>query len=48
VGHNNYAKQAVRGYGVDRLLLGLKLQAKETNIELPEFFTDVGVVRSGR
>lgn len=38
--------QAMKGSGVDRHLLGLKLAAKELGIEVPKLFTDAGFVRS--
>lgn len=45
-GHKNYAKDAVRGYGVDRHLLGLKLCAIEAGMDVPTLFMDVGYIRS--
>jgi|LakMenEpi03Aug12_release.lakeMendotaPanAssembly.Ray.scaffolds.fasta_scaffold6895820_1 hypothetical protein len=47
-GHSDYAKNAVRGLGVDRLLQGMKRLAVETNVDLPELFEDPGVIRSSR
>ena len=44
--HKRYASEAIRGFGVDRHLLGLKLIARQHNIELPPLFQDTGVVRS--
>jgi len=44
--HKNYAAQAVRGLGIDRHLLGLKLIAKENGITVPELFSDVGYTKS--
>ena len=38
--------QVVRGEGVDRHLLGLKLIALENGIELPDFFKDPAYTRS--
>lgn len=38
--------QAMKGLGVDRHLLGLKLAAKELGIEVPKLFFDAGFVRS--
>lgn len=39
-------QQAMKGLGVDRHLLGLKLAAKELGIEVPKLFFDAGFVRS--
>ncbi|XKL63030.1 hypothetical protein PGB90_005394 [Kerria lacca] len=36
----------MQGFGVDRHLLGLKLAAKELDIEVPKLFFDAGFVRS--
>jgi carnitine O-acetyltransferase len=38
--HNNYAKMACIGQGVDRHLLGLQLIAQEQGLEVPNFFDD--------
>ena len=38
--HNNYAKMACRGEGVDRHLLGLQLIAQENDLATPNFFDD--------
>ena len=45
-GHKKYAAEAVQGFGVDRHLLGLKLIARQHNIDLPAFFNDEGVKKS--
>ena len=47
-GHSDYAKNAVRGQGVDRLLQGMRRLALETNVPLPEIYDDPGYVRSSR
>ena len=47
-GHNEYARNATRGLGVDRLLQGLRRQAAETNVPLHELYDDPGVTRSAR
>jgi len=47
-GHSDYAKNAVRGLGVDRLLQGMRRLALETNVPLPELYDDPGYVRSSR
>ncbi|XP_018008579.1 carnitine O-acetyltransferase [Hyalella azteca] len=44
--HNAYAKQAVKGEGVDRHLLGLKLAAIELGMDVPAIFMDVAYARS--
>ncbi|XP_065164873.1 carnitine O-acetyltransferase-like isoform X2 [Atheta coriaria] len=44
--HKDYVKAVLAGNGVDRHLLGLKLQALEKNIKPHEFFKSVGYVRS--
>lgn len=44
--HKNYASNAVQGFGVDRHLLGLKLAAIESGMDVPTLFMDVGYVRS--
>ncbi|KAJ8681333.1 hypothetical protein QAD02_017120 [Eretmocerus hayati] len=44
--HKKIATEAATGEGVDRLFFGLKMIAKEENIDLPNFFTDVGYSRS--
>lgn len=36
----------MKGLGIDRHLLGLKLAAKELGIEVPKLFFDAGFVRS--
>lgn len=35
--HQQYAKMALQGQGVDRHLLGLKLMALENNLKVPDF-----------
>ena len=47
-GHGDYAKDAVRGLGVDRLLQGMKRFAAENNLPVPELYDDPGYVRSAR
>ena len=47
-GHNDYARNATRGLGVDRLLQGLRRLAVETNVPVHDLFNDPGVVRSAR
>jgi hypothetical protein len=47
-GHSDYAKNAVRGLGVDRLLQGMRRLALETNMPLPELYDDPGYIRSSR
>ncbi|KAK7593027.1 hypothetical protein V9T40_007779 [Parthenolecanium corni] len=44
--HKDYAINAMKGLGIDRHLLGLKLAAKELGIEVPKLFFDAGFVRS--
>ena len=38
--------QAISGHGVDRHLLGLRMLAKESGMEMPHIFTDVAYTRS--
>lgn len=45
-GHKKYALDAMTGKGVDRLLLGLKLTARENKLDLPPFYADEGFVKS--
>ncbi|KAF5291724.1 hypothetical protein FQR65_LT11418 [Abscondita terminalis] len=45
-GHKKYASEAMKGHGVDRHLLGLKLAAQELGCELPELFCDASYTRS--
>lgn len=45
-GHKRYALEAMTGKGVDRLLLGLKLIAREKQMEVPAFYADAGFVKS--
>lgn len=40
-------KEAMKGYGCDRHLLGLYLTAVEQALELPELFIDPSFVKSG-
>jgi carnitine O-acetyltransferase len=47
-GHKLYAADAVRGYGVDRHLLGLKLIALQNGMALHELFTDKGYTFSSK
>jgi carnitine O-acetyltransferase len=47
-GHKLYAADAVRGYGVDRHLLGLKLIALQNGMALHELFTDKGYTFSSQ
>lgn len=44
--HKNYANAAVRGFGIDRHLLGLKLIAKENGLEVPALYSDDGYIKS--
>ncbi|GAB6021932.1 hypothetical protein CHUAL_006094 [Chamberlinius hualienensis] len=44
--HKRYVAEAIKGYGVDRHLLGLKLLALENNLAVPEIFKDVGYEKS--
>ncbi|XP_011299476.1 carnitine O-acetyltransferase-like [Fopius arisanus] len=44
--HKRIAGEAVTGAGVDRHLFGLKMIAKEQNIDLPALYSDVGFTRS--
>jgi carnitine O-acetyltransferase len=44
--HKRYVSQAVQGQGIDRHLLGLKLIARESGIELPALYADEGYVKS--
>lgn len=44
--HKTYVSMAIQGLGVDRHFLGLKLVAKNNNIELPEIYNDPGYVKS--
>lgn len=44
--HKNYATMAMKGEGIDRHLLGLKLIAKENGLPVPELFADDGFVKS--
>ena len=46
--HKNYAADAVRGYGVDRHLLGLKLIALENKMEIPKLYSDIGYIKSSQ
>lgn len=45
-GHKKYALEAMTGKGVDRLLLGLKLIARENRMDVPAFYADEGFVKS--
>nr|XP_042899182.1 carnitine O-acetyltransferase isoform X2 [Parasteatoda tepidariorum] len=44
--HKEYALQAVNGMAFDRLLLGLRLIAKESGMDEPVLFQDVAFIRS--
>ncbi|XP_062121291.1 carnitine O-acetyltransferase-like isoform X1 [Drosophila sulfurigaster albostrigata] len=46
VAHQQYAKNALQGIGVDRHLLGLKLMALENNLPVPEFYSSPGYTKS--
>lgn len=46
--HNNYAKSAVQGYGVDRHFQGLKMAAIELGKPVPDLYQDLGYTRSSR
>jgi carnitine O-acetyltransferase len=41
-----YMKEACDGYGVDRLLLGMKLTCLEKGVELPAIYKDPAFSRS--
>lgn len=45
-GHKNYATMAMKGEGVDRHLLGLKMIAKENGLPVPDLYADDGFVKS--
>lgn len=45
-GHKQYAQEAIMGYGVDRHLLGLKLLAVESGMNIPKLYQDAGFVKS--
>ena len=45
-GHKNYTTMAMSGAGVDRHLLGLKLIARENNIQVPELYSDEAFTKS--
>lgn len=44
--HKDYTVMAMRGEGVDRLLLGLKLTAIENKLSVPALYADASFVRS--
>ncbi|KAL7294320.1 hypothetical protein TKK_0012331 [Trichogramma kaykai] len=44
--HKKLATEASMGEGVDRLFFGLKMIAKEEQIKLPEFFSDISYTKS--
>ena len=44
--HTWYTKEAINAQGVDRHLLGLKLIAGESGLELPSIYTDAAFARS--
>lgn len=44
--HTKYMKEASDGFGCDRLLLGLRMIAKENGMETPAIFKDVANLRS--
>uniref|UniRef100_A0A2P2HYR7 Carnitine O-acetyltransferase-like n=1 Tax=Hirondellea gigas TaxID=1518452 RepID=A0A2P2HYR7_9CRUS len=44
--HKSYVQQALKGHGVDRHLLGLKLAAIEAGMDVPPIFMDVSYNRS--
>lgn len=44
--HKDYTVMAMSGEGVDRHLLGLKLIARENNLQIPEFFNDESYAKS--
>lgn len=44
--HKKYALDAMTGKGVDRMLLGLKLIARENKLDVPSFYADEGFVKS--
>ena len=46
--HNNYAKEAVNGFGVDRHLQGLKMAASHLGLPIPQLYNDPGYTRSSR
>ncbi|KAJ6638879.1 Carnitine O-acetyltransferase [Pseudolycoriella hygida] len=45
-GHKDYATMAMKGEGIDRHLLGLKMIAKENSLPVPELYSDDGFVKS--
>lgn len=45
-GHKDYTVMAMRGDGVDRLLMGLRLVARENQREVPALYADDAFVRS--
>jgi len=45
--HKSYAADSIRGFGVDRHLLGLKKIAVENGRDIPSLFLDEGYVKSG-
>lgn len=46
--HNQYARMAIQGLGVDRHLQGLKMASVELGKSLPELYNDPGYFRSSR
>lgn len=40
------SRQAIAAHGVDRHLLGLRMLANESGMEMPQIFTDVAYTRS--
>jgi len=46
--HNSYAREAVKGQGVDRHLQGLHRAAQELSLDTPDLFLDAGYVKSTR
>merc|ERR1712083_482502 len=46
--HNEYARMASQGLGVDRHLQGLKMAAMEMDFPIPTLYQDPGYTRSSR
>jgi len=47
-GHKQYVTEAIKGYGVDRHLLGLKLIGIENGINVPKIYQDCGYMKSSQ
>ena len=46
--HQQFARLATAGMGVDRHLQGLKLTAREAGLPEPALFSDPGILKSAR